>query len=168
MFDTEDKAKWWRDYYGAEYPVISGEAGGEEICDSYIASTIPTVILISPDTVLLENDIAPLSGADLIEKLEKYDINKTTLIEDNYEKALSRTNTNISYMNSGTIVFKKFDAGNYEFKMYSINGKIIFNQKLSLESVVNYYNIDKEIPKGFYLLELKCKSFKYRKRLLIE
>ncbi|MBO6026130.1 MAG: redoxin domain-containing protein [Bacteroidales bacterium] len=65
----------WVNNYGIEYPTISGEAGGNVICNQYQIGAFPTVILIAPDHSILINDLWPISNAQtIITQLEAYGI----------------------------------------------------------------------------------------------
>jgi len=49
--------------FGADYPAISGDAGGTTICSNYGITAYPTFILIAPDHNIIVQDMWPFSTA---------------------------------------------------------------------------------------------------------
>lgn len=70
--DSEAACLNWVNTYGVEYPTISGEGGGTNICNLYSIGAYPTVILIAPDHSILINDLWPIENAqNVITALEE-------------------------------------------------------------------------------------------------
>jgi len=64
--DSEAACLNWVNTYGVEYPTISGEAGGTQICNQYQIPAYPTVILIMPDRSIVINDLWPINNAQTV------------------------------------------------------------------------------------------------------
>ena len=104
--DSEAACLNWVNTYGVEYPTISGEAGGTQICNQYQIPAYPTVILIMPDRSIVINDLWPINNAQtVIAALEQhglqqhdcntpsYDPQVTINIDDVTENSITATFT---------------------------------------------------------------------------
>ena len=64
--DSETACVNWATSYGVQYPTISGDAGGTNICIDYGISMYPTMILIAPDRQIVIQDLWPVGSANAI------------------------------------------------------------------------------------------------------
>ncbi|MGI6717706.1 MAG: redoxin domain-containing protein [Bacteroidales bacterium] len=60
--DNNAACQNWCNNYGIEYPTISQEGGGLDICISYGIQLYPTVQLISPDKEIVIDDLYPIGS----------------------------------------------------------------------------------------------------------
>ncbi|MCB0705174.1 MAG: redoxin domain-containing protein [Saprospiraceae bacterium] len=57
--------------YGALIPAVSGlDGGGNEVVATYGIYAFPTVILIAPDRIIINQDIFPISNANIVGAIE--------------------------------------------------------------------------------------------------
>ena len=87
MGDSDAACLNWVNTYGVEYPTISGQAGGTDICNQYGITQYPTVILIMPNHQIAIQDLWPIDNAQSIisalegQGLEQHDCNGTSTCE---------------------------------------------------------------------------------------
>ena len=73
--DNETACLNWVNRFGVEYPTISGNSGGTDICIQYGIQSFPTTILIAPDRSIVINDLWPINNAQfIISRLEAFGI----------------------------------------------------------------------------------------------
>lgn len=75
FLDSEADCINWATNYAVDYPTISGDAGGTNICIDYGISMYPTMILIAPDRQIVIQDLWPIGSANaIINALQPYGI----------------------------------------------------------------------------------------------
>ena len=75
FLDSEAECINWATNYAVDYPTISGDAGGTNICIDYGVSVYPTCILIAPDRSIVIQELWPISNANsIIDALQPYGI----------------------------------------------------------------------------------------------
>lgn len=90
--DSEQACLNWVNTYGVEYPTISGEAGGTQICNQYSIGAYPTVILIMPDRSIVINDLWPINNAQtVIAALEQHGLEQHDCNTPSYDPQVSIT-----------------------------------------------------------------------------
>ncbi len=90
--DSEAACLNWVNTYGVEYPTISGEAGGTQICNQYQIPAYPTVILIMPDRSIVINDLWPINNAQtVIAALEQHGLEQHDCNTPSYDPQVSIT-----------------------------------------------------------------------------
>ena len=90
--DSEQACLNWVNTYGVEYPTISGEAGGTQICNQYQIPAYPTVILIMPDRSIVINDLWPINNAQtVIAALEQHGLEQHDCNTPSYDPQVSIT-----------------------------------------------------------------------------
>ncbi len=73
--DNDAASQNWCNNYGIEYPTISKDGGGNNICYAYGIELFPTVVLISPDKELVIDDLWPINNeTTIINALAPYGI----------------------------------------------------------------------------------------------
>ena len=103
--DSEAACLNWVNTYGVEYPTISGEAGGTQICNQYQIPAYPTVILIMPDRSIVINDLWPINNAQtVIAALEQHGLEQHDCNTPSYDPQVSITIDDVTE-NSVTATF---------------------------------------------------------------
>ncbi len=75
FLDSEADCINWATNYAVDYPTISGDAGGTNICIDYGVSIYPTVILIAPDRQIVIQELWPIGSPNaIINALQPYGI----------------------------------------------------------------------------------------------
>ena len=88
--DSEAACLNWVNTYGVEYPTISGEAGGTQICNQYQIPAYPTVILIAPDRSIVIQDLWPINNAQtVIAALEQHGLEQHDCNTPSYDPQVS-------------------------------------------------------------------------------
>ena len=78
--------------YGLDYPCISGDDGGRQICEMYGIDAFPTYILIAPNKNIVERDIWPFSTNICNSILQSYGLQTMSCqenINDFYDENIS-------------------------------------------------------------------------------
>ncbi|MBQ6305644.1 MAG: redoxin domain-containing protein, partial [Bacteroidales bacterium] len=90
--DSDAACLNWVNTYGVEYPTISGQAGGTQICNQYSIGAYPTVILIMPDRSIVINDLWPINNAQtVIAALEQHGLEQHDCNTPSYDPQVSIT-----------------------------------------------------------------------------
>ena len=64
--DHDAACQSWANNYGAEYPTVGVDGGGNSVTNAYGISYFPTVILIAPDHSVVIQDLYPIPSAQAV------------------------------------------------------------------------------------------------------
>ena len=108
----------WVNTYGVEYPTISGEAGGTQICNQYSIGAYPTVILIAPDRSIVINDLWPINNAQTdISALEGQGLQQHDCNASAYDPQVTITVDQVNYTNVTATFTPNADCAAYGYMM---------------------------------------------------
>ena len=90
--DSDAACLNWVNNYGVEYPTISGQSGGTNICNQYQIGAYPTLIVIAPDHQIVIQDLWPINNAQsIISALENHGLQQHDCNAPVYDAQVSIT-----------------------------------------------------------------------------
>ena len=136
--DSDVACQSWAENYDVFYPTISGEAGGNTICNQYQIGGFPTVILIAPDHSVLIHDLYPIPDTQtVITALENNGIEQHECTPASSEIIPDFTGTDI---NGDEIhLFEILDAGQFVLINFFLTGDS-FSENI-MKDMVDAYNL---------------------------
>lgn len=160
------------------YPVASGiEGGGAAVHSSWGTQAFPTIVAITPDNVLLDNDIWPISGVNtLINAFPANSINQMACSGTVGVEEESNSMAYSIYPNPATdLASIRTELGsstnNFSIRIFDLTGREVYNlHSTHVSAGSNIFDVPvAEFGSGLYLVELNDgKGNAKTQRLIVE
>lgn len=155
--NSDENCLAWTENHGVEYPTISGNAGGRDICRQYMISSFPTVVLIAPNHDIMIRDLYPINDAQsVITKLEEKGVEQHACDEGVDEIG---SDAFAIYPNPANGFIRVVDKRHGEslqqnIEIYDITGRKVL---ISTESEINV----SKLPQGIYFVKIGEKTQRF-------
>ena len=157
-FDNDQQVIQYEETFGGPYnhaPAVSNEGGGEAVDANFGVSAYPTFCLISPDNIIINTDIWPLTGIETFEAAfpagfdpEPMECNVLSIGEQSaLEVALYPNPVNAQ----DTLHVRLSQAQTGTFTVYSTNGRVLFTGSIEGNSLA----IPVRLSSGTYFLSIE-------------
>lgn len=157
-FDNDAQVIQYEETYGGPYnhaPAVSNEGGGEAVDANFGISAYPTFCLISPENVIINTDIWPLTGVETFEAAfpagfdpEPMECNILDIGEQS-DLEVSIYPNPVNAQEALHVRLSQSQIGIYT--IYSTNGRVLFQGQISGDSV----DIPVRLASGAYFLSIE-------------
>ncbi len=144
--------------FGIDYPTISGNSGGTQICNNYGITAFPTYILIAPNRNIVVQDLWPFSTSICNSTLESFGIQPMTC-PTSINNLIAKTIAiyPIPAQSNMFIDIQDNKLNNPILSIYDLTGKIIYLENLNTNNTIHSINTSL-INNGSYILQISDNS----------
>lgn len=157
-FDNDQQVIQYEETFGGPFnhaPAVSNEGGGEAVDANFGVSAYPTFCLISPDNIIINTDIWPLTGVETFEAAfpagfdpEPMECNVLSVVEPSALEVSLYPNP-VNAQETLHVRLSQSQKGIYS--VYSINGRVLFQGSILGDSV----DIPARLSSGTYFLSIE-------------